>query len=93
MNLFKRKQSSPAQSWARPYDLAPLVERLAALDVGDPLYPLLLGFLDQQMVSQCSAVLDQDSIAMFAGRVKMCADLKEELGRVWLRSHQPPKKT
>lgn len=74
-------------SWSFPYDIQALRTRLAALDANDPLYPLLLGFLDAQIVSQAESQLSADATAQFAGRLQMCATLKAELANVWRQSH------
>jgi hypothetical protein len=51
------------------------------------LLPLLLGFLDAQIISQAETQLSVDATDQFAGRLKMCADLKTELVNVWRQSH------
>lgn len=72
-----------------------LRQRLALLDANDPIYPLLLGFLDAQIVAQAETKLSTDAAEQFAGRLTMCATLKAELTNVWAQSHPPlptPKK-
>ena len=93
MNYFRRlsdRGQKPSTDWAWPYDVQPLVQRLAALDINDPLYPLLLGFLDAQILSQSSVALSPEALAQWAGRVNMCSDLKGELCQLWRQSHAPP---
>ena len=84
IKLFKRHG---AMGWSHPYDVGALRARLAGLEAKDPLFPLLLGFLDAQIVANAEAQLSSDATAQFAGRMKMLADLKAELANVWRQSH------
>jgi hypothetical protein len=79
------KTSAPG--WEHPYDVQGLRNRLAGLDAKDPLFPLLLGFLDAQIVAAAEAQLSSDATAQFAGRLKAFADTKAELANVWRQSH------
>lgn len=74
-----------------PLDKVALKQRLAALDKTDPLFPLLLGWLDAQIVAQADGRVSEDMAAQFIGRLNMCADLKQEWRNVWLEAHRPPK--
>lgn len=82
--LFARRSNA---GWSHPYDVQALRNRLAGFDAKDPLFPLLIGFLDAQIVANAEAQLSSDATAQFAGRMKMLADLKAELANVWRQSH------
>lgn len=81
-------RSSPL-SWSLPYDPAPLKARLAALDAADPLYPLLLGFLDSTIVVQAETRVSPDAGAhQFVGRQNAVSELRGDLERLWAETHQ-----
>jgi hypothetical protein len=87
IKIFKYPPGLQRSTWSCPYDISLLRARLAALDNSDPLFPLLMGFLDSQIVSQAEAQLSSDATQQFAGRLQMCATLKAELANVWRQSH------
>lgn len=91
ISWFKQTTPPDAVRWSQTYDIGPLKQRLAGLDKTDPLYPLLLGFLDAQIVALADAKVSADAAQQFVGRQNMCADLKQELRSLWLQSHTPPK--
>jgi hypothetical protein len=81
----------PPPQWSKSFDVGPLRQRLAGLDNTDALLPLLLGFLDAQIVAQAESRVSPELAQQVIGRANMCADLKLEILRLWREAHLPPK--
>ena len=78
--------------WSLPYDVTALKQRLAQLPPDDPLYPLLLGYLDACVVNHADARVTTDQANQFVGRLNALADLRTDLHKLWREAHTPPKK-
>lgn len=78
--------------WSLPYNVQPLRERLAGLDSKDPLYPLLMGWLDAWAVMAADTRVSADHAAhQFVGQMNMIANIKSDLRGLWAETHRPPK--
>lgn len=93
MNLkfWKRTPAQPPlPQWSTPYDESPLKARLGALPPNDPLYPLLLGYLDAAIVAHAGLPVPPEMAGQFVGKLNALDDLRSNLARLWHAAHQPP---
>jgi len=80
--------------WSQPFDVKPLLQRLGNLPPDDPLYPLLLGYLDATIVHHADTRVSDDAAAhQYAGRLGMVATLRSDLTKLWHDAHRPRKQT
>jgi hypothetical protein len=92
MNLnFWQRKAPAAPLWSLPYDVTPLKRRLAQLPADDPLYPLLLGYLDACVVNHAGVPVAPELANQFVGKLHALDELRSDLRVLWDTAHQPPK--
>lgn len=78
--------------WSKPYDVAALKQRLGQLPPDDPLYPLLLGYLDACVINHADVKVSPEMANQLVGKINALAELRSDFKTLWTVAHQPPKK-
>lgn len=90
--LFARR--SRRRVMVRQFDYQKFKQRLAAIPGDDPLWPLLLEFLDANVHTETSisvqAGLDDAEAHRFRGRIGMCMDLRSDLEKALREAKEQP---
>jgi hypothetical protein len=94
MNLFKRLiKMRVARDPEWKAKLERLKERLALLASDDPLVPLLQDLVKEfaavEVETGCRPQIGDEEAHRFRGRLGMCVEFHEELGRLWNESRKP----
>lgn len=95
--LFKRfkKPAKPVTAPTNPpvpaHDVQRLEARVGLLAQDDPLWPMLIALVQQNLALETAAVaraaIGDEEAHRARGRVGMCLDLEQQLREVWERSH------